>query len=47
MEQRLRARDPWTVLTDNIPGTGTPIRWIDETAVTRGSKCFYRLRVWR
>ena len=37
----------WFPLRDNIPGTGAPIQWIDEAAVTRGPKCFYRLRVWR
>ena len=31
----------------SIPGTGTPIPFTDEAAVTRGPQCFYRLRVWR
>ena len=37
----------WFTLRGNIPGTGAPIQWIDESAITRGPKCFYRVRVWR
>lgn len=35
----------WTVLADNLPGTGKLITIVDEQARTKRPKCFYRIVV--
>ena len=40
------ARGVWITLRADIPGTGEPFQFLDDAPATRGTQCFYRVRVW-
>jgi hypothetical protein len=45
LEQRANLSDNWTVLSDNIPGTGSPISVSDVEAADQNARRFYLISV--